>query len=433
MTNFSIEGLSKKEQDGDYLCAWVLEHVPKGHHVFAAKSLPEKNRWMKLIGDCYKGDYKKSAPKADTPARGLSRAWGEIPRQACNITGILGCGRFGNVFEGRIGETQVAIKEIKRGFISRERFLQEADKLKLQKDGKMKTCRYVLDLISVISETQPFWIVSELQAGGCLKECLADTSRGPMSIGLRTRLASQIAAALIFLLEEVGVVHKDVAARNAMYDGHHTCKLRLELDYQLETQLAPRLNPYEEMGFEPNEHLKWCAPEVHKSGVHDHASDIWSFGVFLWEVGTHGQAPYEDFTVKETVQRVKSYTTLPAVPSIPAVLHNLCEKCWARAPADRPHPEEPAITAVIFFERVFFLISLGPPHVLRAHMWALNTRGEPNEIESTAAHRLLCCFAGCSNISATWSRRSRRTTCVSRSARTSRTWSARPRGKMTST
>ncbi|PAA83926.1 hypothetical protein BOX15_Mlig007433g1, partial [Macrostomum lignano] len=145
-------------------------------------------------------------------------------------------------------------------------------------------------------------------------------------------LASQVAAGLEYLASR-GVVHKDVAARNVLLGDGLQCKLGdlgaardlYSCDYY---RLQGRcLLP-----------IRWLPPEAILYGQFSAQTDVYSFGVLLWEMWSHGLQPYYGYSNSEVIELVRQRQLLPCPPGCPPALAGVLLDCWAEAPGLRPSP-----------------------------------------------------------------------------------------------
>ena len=81
---------------------------------------------------------------------------------------------------------------------------------------------------------------------------------------------------------------------------------------------------------------RWCAPEYLKHGKCSTASDVWSFGIIMWEMAYPGWVPYDNFSDEEVVDKIKaSYT--PTIPyDYPKGVQDIMRQCWSIKPDERP-------------------------------------------------------------------------------------------------
>merc|ERR1712013_178671 len=78
------------------------------------------------------------------------------------------------------------------------------------------------------------------------------------------------------------------------------------------------------------------APECINYGTFSHASDVWSYGVVLWEMYSYGKQPYKDKTGAQTVEYIEAQHRLPQPEYATDDVYDITLQCWAYKPADRP-------------------------------------------------------------------------------------------------
>ena len=130
-------------------------------------------------------------------------------------------------------------------------------------------------------------------------------------------------------------MHGDVAARSVMLADGDVCKLRLKLNTLLElrNKLPESLGEFS--------HTKWAAPEVIDTGEATFRSDVWSFGIFLWELGTYSTVfPYDGWNLARTQKELKSGYRLPKLLGMLDDFYAVLRLCWSRVPSERSTPEE---------------------------------------------------------------------------------------------
>lgn len=131
-------------------------------------------------------------------------------------------------------------------------------------------------------------------------------------------------------LEERRVVHRDLAARNVLVGDDLTCKVA---DFGLARLLKDDVYSPSSGSKIP---VKWTAPEAANYRVFSQKSDVWSFGILLYEVFTYGQCPYEGMTNHETLQQISRGYRLPRPAVCPAEVYMLMVECWKGSPEERP-------------------------------------------------------------------------------------------------
>ncbi|ELK25833.1 Tyrosine-protein kinase Srms [Myotis davidii] len=131
-------------------------------------------------------------------------------------------------------------------------------------------------------------------------------------------------------LEERRIVHRDLAARNVLVDDDLACKVA---DFGLARLLKDDIYSPSSGSKIP---VKWTAPEAAHYRVYSPKSDVWSFGVLLYEVFSYGQCPYEGMSNHETLQQIERGYRLPRPAACPAEAYVLMLACWKGSPEERP-------------------------------------------------------------------------------------------------
>ncbi|XP_027478252.1 tyrosine-protein kinase Srms isoform X4 [Zalophus californianus] len=248
----------------------------------------------------------------------------ERPRSEFALRRKLGEGYFGEVWEGLwLGSTPVAVKIIKSAYMKLADLSKEIQTLKSLKHERL------IRLHAVCSEGQPVYIVTELMRKGNLQAFLGSPEGRALGLPLLLSFACQVAEGMSYL-EDRRIVHRDLAARNVLVGDDLACKVA---DFGLARLLKDDIYSPSSGSKIP---VKWTAPEAANYRIYSQKSDVWSFGVLLYEVFTYGQCPYEGLSNHETLQQVTRGYRLPCPASCPAEVYTLMLECWKGSPEERP-------------------------------------------------------------------------------------------------
>ncbi|NXN80954.1 FRK kinase, partial [Bombycilla garrulus] len=285
--------------------------------------------------DCYsknKGGLctllRKPCPKKQAPATydltyETVDHW-QIDRKSLKLLRKLGSGQFGDVWEGLWNDTiPVAIKTLKPGCsMNREDFLGEAQ--------TMKNLRHqnILQLYAVCTLEDPIYIITELMKYGSLLQYLRDGG-SKITLADQVDMAAQVASGMAYL-ESQKYIHRDLAARNVLVGEHKVYKVA---DFGLARVLqVENGNRYKSLTVTKLP-VKWTAPEA-IYGTFSSKSDVWSFGILLFEITTYGEMPYQGMAQYEVIQKLDEGYRLPQPERCPAPLYEMMLECW-RAEADQ--------------------------------------------------------------------------------------------------
>uniref|UniRef100_A0A182P5U1 Tyrosine-protein kinase receptor n=1 Tax=Anopheles epiroticus TaxID=199890 RepID=A0A182P5U1_9DIPT len=266
----------------------------------------------------------------------------EVPREHIIQLEELGQGSFGMVYKGimtKLGnEVNVpcAIKTVTENATERERdsFLIEATIMK-----EFHT-HHVVRLYGVVSVGQPTLVIMELMANGDLKSYLRrhrpdyengeESSPQPPTLKQIYQMAIEIADGMAYLAAKK-FVHRDLAARNCMVAEDLTVKIG---DFGM-TRDIYETDYYRKgtKGFLP---VRWMAPESLKDGMFSSSSDVFSYGVVLWEMATLASQPYQGLTNDQVLRYVIDGGVMERPENCPDKLYELMRICWQHRASARP-------------------------------------------------------------------------------------------------
>ncbi|XP_046567898.1 tyrosine-protein kinase FRK-like [Haliotis rubra] len=249
----------------------------------------------------------------------------EVRRNDIRLGKMLGEGHFGEVWEGQLHDKMpVAVKVLKEGSMTKESFMSEARIM-----NKLRHRRLV-QLLAVCTEREQTLIVMEFLAKGPLLSYLKGNT---CSFQDYATISLQIAEGMAFL-ETQNYIHRDLRAANVLVGEDDDVKVadfglaRVLTDEQIYTMSQSTPLP-----------VKWTAPEALKSQNFSSKSDVWSYGVLLYEIITDGRDPYPGMTGPEIVSEVGNGYQM-AKPNVSEDVLNtfypIMQACWNLAPNKRP-------------------------------------------------------------------------------------------------
>ncbi|XP_047540464.1 focal adhesion kinase 1 isoform X1 [Vanessa atalanta] len=263
----------------------------------------------------------------------------ELVRNQIELTGIIGEGQFGDVHKGtcRVSGAPrvprkargadcvlpVAVKTCKldADLDTAEKFLEEAYIM------QQFSHPHIIGLVGVCS-TPPIWIVMELATLGEMRAYLQQNAHRLETCTLVLYIY-QLSTALSYL-ESKKFVHRDIAARNVLVSTATCVKLA---DFGLSKMVEDKSYYKASRGKLP---IKWMAPESINFRRFTSASDVWMFGVCMWEILMLGVKPFSGVKNNDVIGKLENGERLALPPRCPPRLYSVMSRCWAYEPSQRP-------------------------------------------------------------------------------------------------
>ncbi|NXV46581.1 BMX kinase, partial [Uria aalge] len=305
-----------KTPDNKYYLAenYCFESIPKLIHYHQHNSAGMVTRLRHAVST--------QVNKVPTTASLGNGIW-ELKREEIVLLRELGSGQFGVVYLGKWKvQYDVAIKMIKEGSMSEDEFIEEAQTMMKLNHPKL------VRLYGVCSKSYPIYLVTEYMPNGCLLSYLRSHGKELQPLQL-LEICYDVCDAMAFL-ESCQFIHRDLAARNCLVDSNLTVKVsdfgmtRYVLDDLYVSSLGTKFP------------VKWSAPEVFHYTKFSSKSDVWAFGILMWEVFTLGKQPYELYDNMQVIEKVTQGYRLYRPQLVSDIIYQIMYNCWHELPEKRP-------------------------------------------------------------------------------------------------
>jgi len=292
----------------------------------------------------------ENIPKVE-PADMLGSVW-EFPRSRLRLQTVLGEGNFGKVWKAEVddicgyeGTILVAVKGVKENAAQREKDDLVQEMKIMQEIGPHPN---VVTILGVCTQQEPYLLIMEYVMYGKLLTHLreqrirqssffnfskdgGDAGETLTSKDLN-KFAYGVAKGMEFLVSK-GVIHRDLAARNILVDHNKNTKIS---DFGLSRNLRDIGGEMYEQKTKGALPIRWMAPESLYFSVFTPKSDVWGFGILMWEIVTLGSTPYPGMGAREVMRRVRDGYRLERPAHCHPDLYLIIQKCWAGDMNKRP-------------------------------------------------------------------------------------------------
>ena len=255
-----------------------------------------------------------------------------VERERLKLGRILGNGTCGQVYKaellawGRDTDGSVVAAKCINSVLATSQSLCDLKR----EFSILKTLNHekIVKIIGLVEE--PIILIIEYMPYGSLDSYLK-LCKGPLNSVPLVLFAMDIASAMEYL-ESRDIVHRDLAARNVLVESPSSVKLS---DFGLAQFMDPHANYYEMKTKDRKLPLLWCSPETLRDWRFTSKSDVWSFGILLWEMHSKGDIPRYPKSDKTLPDLLESGVRLLTPQECPSAVRQVMQNCWKYDPNDR--------------------------------------------------------------------------------------------------
>ncbi|KAG9509081.1 Tyrosine-protein kinase JAK2, partial [Fragariocoptes setiger] len=244
----------------------------------------------------------------------------------------LGEGLYGHVDLAELNcfytKKLVAVKSINHKYTS-DTILRD---LKLEYDILVNLDHPNIVKVIGLVEKPNLMLVMEYLEFGSLSTYLQRDRDEPLPFTITRQFALEIARGMDYLASQCSIVHRDLAARNVLIGSDYHVKL---CDFGLARFVDPSKNYYQLKNFR-HLPLKWYAPETLDKWIFTHQTDVWSYGVLLWEIESGGEDPKYQCGPNDLLNLLQSGIRLEFPKYSSRIFADLADDCWNLEPDLRP-------------------------------------------------------------------------------------------------
>lgn len=265
-------------------------------------------------------------------------------------------GAFASIFLGKIIPDSSANEDAGKVSLVMVKLLKQSDTQETERENFEKDAialttfhhPYVQSLFGVCVDGHPLCLVFEFsEHDESLQEYLIESGRGQCSIhrqaGVQNvkpklsnldqiSIAKQIANGMEYLANK-GYIHRELCAKNCVIGKGMVVKIS-NLGF---SWMGPNTDYYSlDLHERASYPVRWLPPETLQFGTFSQDSDIWSFGVLLWEIYSSGLTPYYGMNDEEVISLVVGEDILPCPKECPKEMYEIMQGCWSQFPSERP-------------------------------------------------------------------------------------------------
>ncbi|XP_077453322.1 tyrosine-protein kinase CSK-like isoform X1 [Stigmatopora argus] len=240
-------------------------------------------------------------------------------RQDLQLQKTIGQGEFGEVMLAYYQGNEVAVKCLKNNTTAQAFIAEASVMMKLRHEN-------LVQLLGVIAEEDgTLYIITEYMRNGTLVDYLRSRGRAVLTSVALTDFTLHVCEAMVYL-ESSNFVHRDLAARNILLSEDLVAKVS---DFGLTKEVSSLQDTHKLP-------VKWTSPEALREKNFSTKSDVWSYGVLLWEIFSFGRMPYPKVKLKDVGTLLERGYQMPAPDGCPTEVYDVMTNCWHLDPDSRP-------------------------------------------------------------------------------------------------
>ncbi|NWI11898.1 NTRK1 factor, partial [Crypturellus soui] len=267
-----------------------------------------------------------------------------VPRRDIALKWELGEGAFGKVF---LAECSNLLPEQRTALVAVKALKEatESARLDFQREAELLTVlrhEHIVRFYGVCTDGEPLIMVFEYMEHGDLNRFLRSHGpdakilddgqgqpRGQLALSHMLHIAAQVASGMVYLAS-LHFVHRDLATRNCLVGRNLVVKIG---DFGMSRDIYS--TDYYRVGGRTMLPIRWMPPESILYRKFTAESDIWSFGVVLWEIFTYGKQPWYQLSNTEAIECITQGRELERPRACPSEVYGIMQSCWQREPQQR--------------------------------------------------------------------------------------------------